>query len=63
MRLKRRRHAQAHEAVSCWGQGRLGRKEPSHLTGKPSHFSNALALGGEHLPALLPDLPRFRPLG
>jgi hypothetical protein len=44
MILKRRRHAHAHEAVSCWCTGRLGRKEPYHLTGKSSHFSNALTL-------------------
>src|SRR5215471_11995544 len=44
MILKRRRHTHAHEAVSCWCKGRLGRKEPYHLTGKPSHFSNALTL-------------------
>ena len=41
---KRRRHAHAHEAVSCWCKGCLRRKEPYHLTGKPSQFSNALTL-------------------
>jgi hypothetical protein len=49
MILKRRRHAHAHEAVSCWCKGRLGRKEPYHLTGKPSHFSNARTLLSNHI--------------
>src|SRR5215510_4532837 len=51
MLLKRRRHAQAHAAVSCWCKGRLGRQEPYHLTGKPSHFSNALTLGTQRFPS------------
>jgi hypothetical protein len=44
MLLKRRRRAHTHEVVSCWGKGRLGCKEPYHLTGNPSQFSNALTL-------------------
>src|SRR6266404_2658120 len=59
MILKRRRHAHAHEAVSCWCKGRLGHKEPYHLTGKPSHFSNALTL--EPVPLRLhAHIPSFR---
>jgi uncharacterized protein len=30
--------------VSCWCKRCLGCKEPYHLTGKPSQFSNALTL-------------------
>src|SRR5712691_1579786 len=58
MILKRRRHAHAHEAVSCWCKGRLGHKEPYHLTGKPSHFSNALTLRTTH-PVPQPCTPSF----
>jgi hypothetical protein len=57
MILPRRRHAQAHDAVSCGCTGRLRRTELSHLPGTPS-FSNALTLfaGGIRLD----NLRRFR---